>query len=114
MGQKVSPKGLRVGINKNWDSSWYADSKDVPALVKEDHEIREYLNKVYVDAEVSLTEIERVKAKSKDRIKLTLFTARPGMVIGRDAEIKNKVVSTLEHMTKKEVILNVVEVARPE
>lgn len=114
MGQKVSPKGLRVGINKNWDSSWYADSKDVPALVKEDHEIRKYLNKVYVDAEVSLTEIERVKAKSKDRIKLTLFTARPGMVIGRDAEIKNKVVSTLEHMTKKEVILNVVEVARPE
>lgn len=114
MGQKVSPKGLRVGINKNWDSSWYADPKDVPALVKEDHEIREYLNKVYVDAEVSLTEIERVKAKSKDRIKLTLFTARPGMVIGRDAEIKNKVVSTLEYMTKKEVILNVVEVARPE
>lgn len=114
MGQKVSPKGLRVGINKNWDSSWYADPKDVPALVKEDHEIREYLNKVYVDAEVSLTEIERVKAKSKDRIKLTLFTARPGMVIGRDAEIKNKVVSTLEYMTKKEVILNVVEVVRPE
>ena len=114
MGQKVSPKGLRVGINKNRHSSWYADSKDLPALVKEDHEIREYLNKVYVDAEVSLTEIERVKAKSKDRIKLTLFTARPGMVIGRDAEIKNKVVSTLEYMTKKEVILNVVEVVRPE
>lgn len=114
MGQKVSPKGLRIGINKNWDSNWYADPKDVPALIKEDHDIREYLNKVYKDAEVSLIEIERVKAKSKDRIKLTLFTARPGMVIGRDAEIKNKTVSTLEHMTKKEIILNVVEVVRPE
>lgn len=114
MGQKVSPKGLRVGINKNWDSSWYADSKDVPALIKEDHIIREYLNKTLKDAEVSLVEIERVKAKSKDRIKLTLFTARPGMVIGRDAEIKNKVVSALEYITKKEIILNVVEVVRPE
>lgn len=114
MGQKVSPKGLRIGINKNWDSSWYADSKDVPALIKEDHDIREYLNKVYKDAEVSLVEIERLKAKSKDRLKLTIFTARPGMVIGRDAEIKNKTVSTLEYMTKKEVILNVVEVVRPE
>lgn len=114
MGQKVSPKGLRIGINKNWDSSWYADPKEVPALIKEDHDIRKYLNRVYKDAEVSLVEIERVKARSKDRIKLTLFTARPGMVIGRDAEIKNKTVSTLEHMTKKEVILNVIEVVRPE
>src|SRR5690554_6377073 len=108
MGQKVSPKGLRVGINKNRHSSWYADSKDVPALVKEDHEIREYLNKVYVDSELSLTENERLKAKSKDRIKFTLFAASPGMDIGRDAEIIINVVSTLEYMTKKEVILNVV------
>ena len=114
MGQKVSPKGLRIGINRNWDSSWYADPKDVPALIKEDHDIRKFLNKTYKDAEVSLIEIERLKAKSKDRIKLTLFTARPGMVIGRDAEVKNKTVKTLEYMTRKEIILNVVEVVRPE
>ena len=114
MGQKVSPKGLRIGINRNWDSSWYADPKDVPALIKEDHDIRKFLNKTYKDAEVSLIEIERLKAKSKDRIKLTLFTARPGMVIGRDAEVKNKTVKTLEYMTRKEIILNVIEVVRPE
>lgn len=114
MGQKVSPKGLRIGINRNWDSSWYADPKDVPALIKEDHDIREFLNKTYKDAEVSLIEIQRLKAKSKDRIKITLFTARPGMVIGRDAEVKNKTVKTLEYMTKKEIILNVIEIVRPE
>lgn len=114
MGQKVSPKGLRVGVNRNWDSSWYADPKAVPALVKEDHEIREYLYKTYKDAEISLIEIERLKSKSKDRVKLTIFTARPGMVIGKDAELKNKAVKALEYMTKKEIIFNVVEIAVPD
>ncbi len=114
MGQKVSPKGLRIGINKGWDSNWYADPKLVPALVKEDYEIRKFLHKTYQNAEVSLIEIERIKSKSRDRIKITLFTARPGMVIGRDAEIKNKTTRTLEYMTKKDIILNVVEVRRAE
>ena len=114
MGQKVSPKGLRIGINRGWDSNWYADPKDVPALIKEDYKIRQFLYKTYENAEVSLIEIERLKSKSKDRVKITLHTARPGMVIGRDAEIKNKTVSSLEHMTKKDIILNVVEVRRAE
>ncbi len=114
MGQKVSPKGLRIGINRGWDSNWYADPKDVPALIKEDYKIRQFLYKTYENAEVSLIEIERLKSKSKDRVKITLHTARPGMVIGRDAEIKNKTVSSLEYMTKKDIILNVVEVRRAE
>lgn len=113
MGQKVSPKGLRVGVNRNWDSRWYADPKDVPALIKEDHNIRELLYKMYKDAEISLIEIERLKSKSKDRVKLTIFTARPGMVIGKDAELKDKAVKRLERMTKKEIMFNVVEVVVP-
>lgn len=114
MGQKVSPTGLRIGINKDWESNWYADKNRVPALIKEDYEIRKFLNKKYKRAEVAQIQIERLKGKAKDRIKITLHTAKPGMVIGRDADIKNKTVSTLEYMTKKEIILNVVEVRRPE
>ncbi len=114
MGQKVSPKGLRVGINRNWDSSWYADPKDVPALIKEDHDIREFLYKTYKDAQISLVEIERLKSKSKDRVKLTIFTARPGLVIGKDGELKDKTTKTLEYMTKKEIIFNIVEIANPD
>ncbi len=114
MGQKVSPTGLRIGINKEWESNWYADKSRVPALIKEDHEIRKFLNKFYKRAEVAQIQIERLKGKAKDRVKITLHTAKPGMVIGANAENKNKAVSTLEYMTKKEIILNVVEVRRPE
>ncbi len=114
MGQKVNPKGLRIGINKGWDSNWYAEPHKVPELIKEDHLIRTYLNKTYHNADVSKIEIERVKGKTKDRVRITLYSAKPGMVIGRDAETKNKVVSTLEYKTKKEIILNVVEVRRAE
>ena len=104
MGQKVNPKGLRIGINKGWDSNWYAEPNKVPELIKEDHIIRTYLNKTYQKAEVSKIEIERLKGKAKDRVKITLYTAKPGMVIGRDAETKNIVVSALEYKTKKEII----------
>lgn len=114
MGQKVSPVGLRVGIIRDWDSRWYADKKDVANLLHEDIKIREYLEKTYRKAAVSRVEIERLKGVSKDRVKITLHTAKPGVVIGRDGEMKNKVVSTLEYQTKKEIILNIVEVKRPE
>ncbi len=114
MGQKVNPKGLRIGINKGWDSNWYAEPNKVPELIKEDHLIRTYLTKTYQKADVSKVDIERVKGKTKDRVKITLYSAKPGMVIGRDAETKNKVVSTLEYKTKKEIILNVVEIRRAE
>jgi small subunit ribosomal protein S3 len=114
MGQKVSPVGLRVGIIRNWDAKWYADKKNVPALLKEDIEIRKYLKTTFKNAAVSQIEIERLKGKAKDRVKITLHTGKPGVVIGRDAENKNKAVKALEYMTKKEVILNVVEVKRVE
>lgn len=114
MGQKVSPTGLRIGVIRGWDAKWYADKKNVPALLKEDFEIRKYLTTTYSKAAVSQIEIERLKGKAKDRVKITLHSAKPGVVIGRDAETKNKTIATLEYMTKKEVILNVVEVKRAE
>lgn len=114
MGQKVNPIGLRIGIIRNWDSRWYADSNEVAALVKEDYEIRDYLTTVYRDGSVSHVEIERLKGKEKNRVRIRLHTAKPGVVIGRDAETKKKVEAALEKMTDKEVILNVIEVKRPE
>lgn len=115
MGQKVNPVGMRLGIIRNWDSKWYADKTVVPTLVKEDAQIREYLNDFYKKAAVSHVEIERVKGKGgKDRVKVTLHTAKPGIVIGRDAETKKKAVAALEKLTKKEIVFNVVEVKRPE
>ncbi|CCV64921.1 30S ribosomal protein S3 [Alteracholeplasma palmae J233] len=114
MGQKTNPNGLRLGIIRSWESKWYANEKDVPALINEDYNIRKYLNKVYKKAGVSQIEIERLKGKAKDRIKVTLYTAKPGIVIGRDGETRNKAVSELEYLTKKEIVFNVVEVKRPE
>ncbi|PKK93245.1 MAG: 30S ribosomal protein S3 [Tenericutes bacterium HGW-Tenericutes-6] len=115
MGQKVNPIGMRLGIIRTWDSRWYADKNAVPALVKEDANIRQYLNDFYKKAAVSHVEIERVKGKGgKDRVKVTLHTAKPGIVIGRDAETKKKAVTTLEKLTNKEIVFNVVEVKRPE
>ena len=103
MGQKVSPVGLRVGINRDWDAAWYAEKTQVADLLLEDLKIRDYLNKVYA-----------IKNASKDRVKITLHTGKPGVVIGHEAETKNAVVKELTFMTKKEIILNVVEIKRPE
>jgi small subunit ribosomal protein S3 len=115
MGQKVHPIGMRIGIIRGWDSKWYANKTDVPFLVKEDANIRKFLNTFYRKAAVSHIEIERLKGKGgNDRVKITLHTAKPGVVIGRDAETKKKAVEKLESITKKEIIFNVVEVKRPE
>ncbi len=115
MGQKVNPVGMRLGIIRTWDSKWYAEKTIVPQLVKEDALIRDYLNDFYKKAAVSHIEIERVKGKGgKDRVKISLHTAKPGIVIGRDAETKKKAVAQLEKITKKEVVFNIVEVKRPE
>ena len=117
MGQKVSPIGLRVGINRDWDAAWYADKTKVADLLLEDIRIREYLEEVYKKAQISRVIIERLKGVGKDhkdRVKITLFTARPGSVIGREAETKNKVVKELVYRTKKDIILNVNEIKKPE
>ncbi len=110
MGQKVSPVGLRVGINRDWDSRWYADKNDVADLLHEDLRIRKFLEEIYVNSAVSRIEIER----SKNRVIITVNTAKPGMVIGREGSIKNEVVAKLKKLTGKDVFLNVKEIKRPE
>ena len=114
MGQKVSPVGLRVGVIRDWDSQWYADKTEVADLLLEDLKIRKYLETTFAKAAVSRITIERVKGINKDRIKVSVHTAKPGVVIGRDGETKNKTVETLAYMTKKEVVLNIIEIKRPE
>jgi len=110
MGQKVNPVGLRIGIIKDWDSRWYADKKDVADLLHEDLKIRSLLEELYVNSAVSRIEIER----SKGRVIITVHTAKPGMVIGREGSVKNMVVAKLQKLTNKEVFINVKEVKRPE
>jgi small subunit ribosomal protein S3 len=115
MGQKVSPMGLRVGINREWDAAWYAEKTQVADLLLEDLKIRKYLNEVYAKAAISRVVIERVKGpNNKDRVKITLHTSKPGIVIGKEAETKNKVVKELAYITKKDIILNIVEIKKPE
>ncbi len=110
MGQKVSPVGLRVGIIRDWDARWYAEKNDVADLLQEDIKIRQLLTEFYVNAAVSKIEIERLK----NRVILTVNTAKPGMVIGREGAIKNDVVKQLKKFTDKDIILNVVEIKKPE
>jgi small subunit ribosomal protein S3 len=110
MGQKVNPVGQRIGIILDWESRWYADKNDVADLLHEDIKIRDLLYDLYKNASVSKIEIER----SKKRVIITVNTAKPGMVIGRNAETKKAVVEKLEKLTKKQVFLNVVEIKRPE
>ncbi len=114
MGQKVSPKGLRIGVNREWDAQWYAGKNEVADLLLEDQKIRKYLAKTYAKAQVSRVVIERVKGTDKDIVNITLYTAKPGVVIGRDAETKNNVVKELEYLTKKSIRMNVNEVKKPE
>ncbi len=110
MGQKVNPIGLRVGIIRDWDSRWYANRNDVADLLHEDIQIRELLEELYEHASVSKIEIERLK----NRIVITVHTAKPGMVIGREGSVKKQVVSKLQELTDKNIILNVVEIKKPE
>ncbi|MFA7075472.1 MAG: 30S ribosomal protein S3 [Candidatus Izemoplasmatales bacterium] len=110
MGQKVNPVGQRIGIILDWESRWYADKNEVADLLHEDIKIRELLYDLYKNASVSKIEIER----SKKRVIITVNTAKPGMVIGRNAETKKGVVAKLEKLTDKQVFLNVVEIKRPE
>lgn len=115
MGQKVSPVGLRIGINRDWDASWYADKTKVADLLHEDLKIRAYLDKIYDNkAGISRVVIERVKASNKERVIITIHTAKPGVVLGKEAETKNKVTKELAYLTKKEIILNVVLIEHPE
>ncbi len=109
MGQKVNPIGLRLGINRTWDSRWYAD-QGYAALLHEDLVLREYLKKRLVGAGVSKIVIERPAKKAR----VTIHTARPGVIIGRKGADIEKLRQELSKMTGTEVHLNIVEIRKPE
>lgn len=110
MGQKVNPHGLRVGIIKDWDSKWYADKKNFNEFLIEDYEIREYIKEKLFIAGISKIEIER----AANRLKISIYTAKPGMVIGKGGSGVEALRKDIEKMTKKNVIINVEEVKVPE
>ncbi len=109
MGQKVNPKGLRVGVIKNWDSRWYAD-KHYSDFLLEDYKIRQFLKNKLYHTGISHLEIER----AANRIKISIFTAKPGIVIGRGGADVEVLRQELRKMTDKNIFVNIVEVARPE
>ena len=109
MGQKVNPHGLRVGVIKDWDSKWYAEADFADCLV-EDYKIREYLKKKLYSAGISKIEIER----AADKVKVIVYTAKPGVVIGKggaDIEVTKK---ELQKMTGKKVNVDIKEIKRPD
>ncbi len=109
MGHKVHPYGFRLGIIKDWRARWY-DTKHYTELVGEDIDIRRAIKAQYRDAGVSQVEIER----KANEVTITLYTARPGIVIGRGGQRVDEVRAHLEKMTAKKVRLNVMEIGQPE
>ena len=109
MGQKVNPHGLRVGIIKDWDSRWYAEKEFADFLV-EDHTIRDFLKKKLYGAGISKVEIER----SSDRVKAIVYTAKPGVVIGKGGAEIEKIKAEAQKLTKKKLLIDIKEVKRPD
>ena len=109
MGQKVNPHGLRVGIIKEWDSRWYADGEFADYLV-EDYNIRKYLKKKLYSAGVSKIEIER----ASDRVKVILYTAKPGVVIGKGGAEIEVTKKELSKLTDKKVLVDIKEIKKPD
>ncbi len=109
MGQKVNPHGLRVGIIKDWDSRWYAEDDFADNLV-EDDEIRKYVKKKLYSAGISRIEIER----ASDRVKLIVYTAKPGVVIGKGGSSIEQLKKEIQKMTDKKLLIDVKEVKRPD
>lgn len=110
MGQKVHPKGLRVGIIRNWDSRWFARGSDYAKLVQEDAKIRNYIKQNLYAAGISTIEIER----AANRVKITVHTAKPGIVIGRGGAGVDRLRQELEALTGRQIHINVVEIKVPE
>ena len=112
MGQKVNPHGLRVGINKTWDSSWIADKKHIAAYILEDNKIREFINNNYKNCSISKVVIER---SNEQKVLISLYTSRPGMVIGqKGAGVEAMKTAISKVAGGKEVNFNVVEVKSPD
>lgn len=109
MGQKINPNGLRVGVIRGWESKWYAD-KDYADLLHEDIKIREYLENRLSEASISTIEIERAAS----RVNVTIYTAKPGMVIGKGGSEVEALRKALNQLSGKRVHININEIKRPD
>ena len=106
MGQKVNPHGMRVGIIKDWNSKWFADKKDFGNLLVEDHKIRKHVKDTQFEAGISKIDVER----TLNRVKVTIFTAKPGMVIGKAGAGVEQIKKDIEKLTGKATIVNIEEI----
>lgn len=109
MGQKVNPHGLRVGVIKDWDSRWYAEADFADCLV-EDYNIRKFLKNRLKNSGVSKIEIER----ASDRVKVIIYTAKPGVVIGKGGAEIEKLKAEVQKMTSKKLFVDIKEIKRPD
>lgn len=109
MGQKVNPHGLRVGIIKDWDTKWYAE-KDFADYLVEDVKIRKFIKKKLYAAGVSKIAIERTAG----RVKISVYTAKPGIVIGKNGQAIEELKAEIQKMTSQKVAVNIEEIKRPE
>jgi len=109
LGQKVHPIGFRLGINKQWQSNWFA-KKTYGELLHEDIFIRDYIKKQLFHAGISKVEIER----AANRVKINIHTARPGIIIGRKGSEVDRLKNELSNFTNKEIVLNIIEIRRAE
>ena len=110
MGQKVNPIGLRVGINRGWDSIWFAKKREYGNLLIEDYKIRDYIKKNVTNSGVSQVIIERTSKKCI----VSIYTSRPGFVIGKKGSDVDKIKNKLSKITSSEVSLNIKEIKKPE
>jgi small subunit ribosomal protein S3 len=110
MGQKVNPIGYRLGIVKDWESTWYADTKDYAKQLHEDLRVRRFLKKELYKASVSRIQIERPKGA----VKITVHTARPGVVIGKKGEDIERLRKLVSNMVGIPVTINIEEIRKPE
>ena len=112
MGQKVNPIGLRIGINKDWQSTWFAKKQDFAANLKEDHDIRAFFNKKYVSAGISEVGIKR----TENRLQVDIYTGKPGMIIGQKGAGIEQIKKELNKLVRpvKNLVLNVKEVKKPD
>ena len=110
MGQKVNPHGLRVGVIKDWDSKWYAEDADFSEFLVEDYNIRKFLKEKLYAAGISKIEIER----ASDRVKVIIYTAKPGVVIGKGGAEIEVTKKELSKLTDKKVLVDIKEIKRPD
>ena len=110
MGQKVNPNGMRLGINKDWDSKWYADKKDYAKFLNKDMQIREYLEKNLKDAGIAKIQVER----NPKRTEIIISTSKPGIIIGKGGSEIEKLKTTLSKLVDENIQISIVDIKKPD